>query len=91
VPVGWKGAHHSGPSAVREDDDGWMTTTARTEGRQRRFEGHRSARHTGVAPGGVGEPGDSRRWAAVGGVLWRNGDGGELVMGAWRSSQGRPW
>jgi hypothetical protein len=34
VPVGWKRAHHSGLAAVREDDDGWTMTTARTGGRQ---------------------------------------------------------
>jgi hypothetical protein len=56
VPVGWMGAHHSGLAVVREDNDGWTMATAQTG----------SVRHAGDTPGGVGEPGDGLRWAAIG-------------------------
>jgi hypothetical protein len=34
---------------------------------ENRLAGDRGARHTGDTPGSVGEPGDGRRWAAIGG------------------------
>jgi hypothetical protein len=60
VPVGWKGARHGALAAMREGEDRWTTTTARTGGRRRRFEGRRCVRHTGDAPRGVGELGMAR-------------------------------
>jgi hypothetical protein len=86
VQVGWKGAHHSGLAAVREDYDWWTTVTAQTGGHQRQFKGHRGVQHAGNAPGGVGKPGDGRRWATIGGAPQRNGGRRELATGAQRSS-----
>jgi hypothetical protein len=91
VPVRWKGAHHSGLAVVRGEDDGWTMVTGQTGGRQRSFEGRSGARHGGDTPGRVGESGDGRRWATIGGATWTNGGGRELVTGAWRSSRGRRW